>query len=127
MRIKATIVVALAFLVQCFENATIVVYAGLRVKARTQKLIDIIFVHINYFKYHNMHTHTHTHTHTNTHTETHIVKVTLLIFNFNLCLNIISCNMYINCTHLCSLRNVATYVCSQKNLLVLSKYTCTLA
>ena len=31
MRIKATIV-ACAFLVQCFENATIVAYAGLRVK-----------------------------------------------------------------------------------------------
>ena len=32
MRIKATIV-AYAFLVQCFENATIVAYVGLRVKA----------------------------------------------------------------------------------------------
>ena len=31
MRIKATIV-AYAFSVQCFENATIVAYAGLRVK-----------------------------------------------------------------------------------------------
>ena len=31
MRIKATIV-AYAFLVQCFEHATIVAYAGLRVK-----------------------------------------------------------------------------------------------
>ena len=34
MRIKATIV-AYAFLVQCFENATIVAYAGLRVKPGT--------------------------------------------------------------------------------------------
>ena len=31
MRIKATIV-AYAFSVECFENATIVAYAGLRVK-----------------------------------------------------------------------------------------------
>ena len=31
MRIKATIV-AYAFSVQCFENATLVAYAGLRVK-----------------------------------------------------------------------------------------------
>ena len=34
MRIKATIV-AYAFSVQCFENATIVAYAGLRVKHTT--------------------------------------------------------------------------------------------
>ena len=35
MRIKATIV-AYAFSVQCFENATIVAYAGLRVKKHIQ-------------------------------------------------------------------------------------------
>ena len=33
MHIKASIV-AYAFLVQCFENATIVAYAGLRVKVK---------------------------------------------------------------------------------------------
>ena len=37
MRIKATIV-AYAFLVRCFENATIVAYAGLRVK-----LFELLF------------------------------------------------------------------------------------
>ena len=37
MRIKATIV-AYAFLVQCFENATIVAYVGLRVKQVVQLL-----------------------------------------------------------------------------------------
>ena len=36
MRIKATIV-AYAFSVQCFENATIVAYAGLRVKYLTKE------------------------------------------------------------------------------------------
>ena len=38
MRIKATIV-AYAFLVQCFENATIVAYADLRIKAYNWKVI----------------------------------------------------------------------------------------
>ena len=37
MRIKATIV-AYAFSVQCFENATIVAYAGLRVNNGTDTL-----------------------------------------------------------------------------------------
>ena len=36
MCIKATIV-GYAFLVQCFENATIVAYAGLRVNIATKK------------------------------------------------------------------------------------------
>ena len=43
MHIKATIV-AYAFSVQCFENATIVAYAGLRVK-----LLNLIIPHICIF------------------------------------------------------------------------------
>ena len=42
MRIKATIV-AYAFSVQCFENATIVAYAGLRVKCKGQLLSVILY------------------------------------------------------------------------------------
>ena len=38
MRIKATIV-AYAFSVQCFENATIVAYADLRIKAYNWKVV----------------------------------------------------------------------------------------
>ena len=44
MRIKATIV-AYAFSVQCFENATIVAYAGLRVKDSVYEFsVDIIYI-----------------------------------------------------------------------------------
>ena len=43
MHIKATIV-AYAFSVQCFENATIVAYAGLRVKLRSWSLSSCMFI-----------------------------------------------------------------------------------
>ena len=42
MRIKATIV-AYVFSVQCFENATIVAYAGLRVKEVLTKYTSLKF------------------------------------------------------------------------------------
>ena len=42
MHIKATIV-TYAFLVQCFENATIVAYAGLRVQWLIEHFIQLIY------------------------------------------------------------------------------------
>ena len=42
MHIKATIV-AYAFSVQCFENTTIVAYAGLRVKLLEYTTIGLLF------------------------------------------------------------------------------------
>ena len=43
MRIKAAIM-AYAFLVQCFENVTIVAYAGLRVKLKTALFFRFLVV-----------------------------------------------------------------------------------
>ena len=36
-------IVAFAFLVQCFENATIVAYVGLRIKSRQQLIFTFMF------------------------------------------------------------------------------------